>query len=67
MPSETIFKMDYTAIGQTVHLAARMEQMAMPGSVLLTRRYPSIGRRLRAGKVLGPVNVKGLNEPIGSL
>ena len=23
--------MDYTAVGQTVHLAARMEQMAMPG------------------------------------
>ena len=28
--------MDYTAIGQTVHLAARMEQMATPGSVLMT-------------------------------
>src|SRR5262245_53319456 len=28
--------MDYTAIGQTAHLAARMEQMAMPGSVLMT-------------------------------
>ena len=28
--------MDYSAIGQTTHLAARMEQMAMPGSILLT-------------------------------
>src|SRR4029434_6150895 len=28
--------MDYTAIGQTTHLAARMEQMARPGSVLAT-------------------------------
>ena len=27
-------KMDYTAVGQTTHLAARMEQMAMPGSIL---------------------------------
>jgi class 3 adenylate cyclase len=25
--------MDYTAVGQTTHLAARIEQMAMPGSV----------------------------------
>jgi len=25
--------MDYTAVGQTTHLAARMEQMAMPGSI----------------------------------
>src|SRR5439155_7770421 len=29
--------MDYTAVGQTTHLAARMEQMAMPGSILLTQ------------------------------
>src|SRR5439155_1578632 len=27
--------MDYTAVGQTTHLAARMEQMAMPGSILM--------------------------------
>ena len=26
--------MDYTAVGQTTHLAARMEQMAVPGSTL---------------------------------
>ena len=25
-------QMDYTAVGQTTHLAARMEQMAKPGS-----------------------------------
>ena len=30
--------MDYTAVGQTTHLAARMEQMAKPGSVLTTGR-----------------------------
>jgi class 3 adenylate cyclase len=28
--------MDYTAVGQTTHLAARMEQMAIPGTILLT-------------------------------
>jgi class 3 adenylate cyclase len=28
--------MDYTAVGQTTHLAARMEQFASPGSILLT-------------------------------
>src|SRR5881296_1442217 len=28
--------MDYTAVGQTTHLAARMEQLARPGSILLT-------------------------------
>jgi class 3 adenylate cyclase len=28
--------MDYTAVGQTTHLAARMEQLAKPGSALIT-------------------------------
>ena len=28
--------MDYTAVGQTTHLAARMEQIAMPGAILIT-------------------------------
>jgi class 3 adenylate cyclase len=28
--------MDYSAVGQTTHLAARMEQLAMPGSIRLT-------------------------------
>src|SRR5215510_10154718 len=29
-------RMDYTAVGQTTHLGARMEQLAAPGSVRLT-------------------------------
>src|SRR6266850_1925599 len=28
-------RMDYTAVGQTTHLAARMEQLAAPGTILL--------------------------------
>jgi class 3 adenylate cyclase len=28
--------MDYTAVGQSTHLAARMEQAAPPGSILVT-------------------------------
>jgi len=56
--------MDYTAVGQTTHLAARMEQMAMPGSILLTPE----GLRLVEGYVqvtsLGPVAVKGLRAPV---
>ena len=29
-------RMDYTAVVQTTHLAARMEQLADPGAILLT-------------------------------
>jgi class 3 adenylate cyclase len=35
--------MDYTAVGQTNHLAARMEQMAKPGSALVTGATLKLG------------------------
>jgi predicted ATPase/class 3 adenylate cyclase len=57
-------KMDYTAVGQTTHLAARMEQMAMPGSILMTADTLSLTEGFVQVKPLGPVNVKGLNDPI---
>ena len=57
-------KMDYTAIGQTVHLAARMEQMATPGSVLMTPEALRLAEGYVQVKPLGPVSVKGLTEPV---
>ena len=57
-------KMDYTAIGQTVHLAARMEQMATPGSILMTPDALRLAEGYVQVKSLGPVNVKGLTEPV---
>ena len=57
-------KMDYTAVGQSTHLAARMEQMAMPGSILMTADTLSLTEGFVQVKPLGPVNVKGLNEPV---
>jgi predicted ATPase len=56
--------MDYTAVGQTTHLAARMEQLAAPGSILLappTTRLVDGHFRLKA---LGPASVKGLSETV---
>ncbi|HET7393780.1 MAG TPA: adenylate/guanylate cyclase domain-containing protein, partial [Candidatus Binatia bacterium] len=57
-------KMDYTAVGQTVHLASRMEQMATPGSVLLTPDALRLAEGYVQVKPLGPVSVKGLTEPV---
>ena len=57
-------KMDYTAVGQTTHLAARMEQMATPGSVLMTADALRFAEGFVQVKSLGPVNVKGMNEPV---
>ena len=57
-------RMDYTAVGQTTHLAARMEQMAMPGSILLTLATLDLVEGFVAVKSLGPVPVKGLADPV---
>ena len=56
--------MDYSAVGQTTHLAARMEQLATPGSILLTAATLRLVEGLVAGQALGPVPVKGLTEPV---
>jgi class 3 adenylate cyclase/tetratricopeptide (TPR) repeat protein len=54
--------MDYTAVGQTTHLAARMEQMAMPGSTLITPGVLGLAEGYVQVKPLGPVTIKGLNR-----
>jgi class 3 adenylate cyclase/tetratricopeptide (TPR) repeat protein len=56
--------MDYTAIGQTTHLAARMEQMAKPGSALVTGDTLKLAEGFVQVKPLGAVPVKGLDIPV---
>ncbi|MGH7323180.1 MAG: ATP-binding protein [Candidatus Rokuibacteriota bacterium] len=56
--------MDYTAVGQTTHLAARMEQMAMPGSILATPDTLRLVEGYVTVKPLGPRPVKGLEAPL---
>ena len=57
-------KMDYTAVGQTTHLAARMEQLATPASILITADTLRLAEGYVEVKPLGPVNVKGLGLPV---
>jgi class 3 adenylate cyclase/tetratricopeptide (TPR) repeat protein len=57
-------RMDYTAVGQTTHLAARMEQMAMAGSIMMTAESLRFAEGFVQVKPFGPVNVKGLAEPV---
>jgi class 3 adenylate cyclase/tetratricopeptide (TPR) repeat protein len=56
--------MDYSAIGQTTHLAARMEQLAAPGSICLTRETYRLVEGFVRVKSLGPQAVRGLAEPV---
>src|SRR5881396_3894898 len=56
--------MDYSAIGQTTHLAARMEQLAPPGSIRLTAGTLRLVEGLVRVNALGPIPVRGLTEPV---
>jgi class 3 adenylate cyclase/tetratricopeptide (TPR) repeat protein len=56
--------MDYTAVGETTHLAARMEQAARPGTVLIAPATLDLVEGLVAVNSLGPVAVKGRRLPV---
>jgi class 3 adenylate cyclase/tetratricopeptide (TPR) repeat protein len=56
--------MDYSAIGETTHLAARMEQLAPPGTIRLTAATLRLVEGLVQITALGPVPVKGLAAPV---
>ena len=57
-------RMDYTAVGQTTHLAARMEQLADPGASLLTAATLQLVEGYVSVRPRGPVPVKGLIEAV---
>jgi class 3 adenylate cyclase/tetratricopeptide (TPR) repeat protein len=56
--------MDYSAVGLTTVLAARMEQLATPGSSLLTAATLRLVEGLVQVNPLGPIPVKGVDEPV---
>lgn len=55
--------MEYTVVGEAVHVAARMEQMAQPGSILTTKKTIRLAEEYVMARPLGPLPVKGLAEP----
>jgi class 3 adenylate cyclase len=57
-------RMDYTAVGQTTHLAARMEQMARPGSILVTADTLRLVEGFIHSREVGPATVRGLETPV---
>jgi class 3 adenylate cyclase/tetratricopeptide (TPR) repeat protein len=56
--------MDYSAVGQTTHLAARMEQLARPGTILLTAGTWGLVEGYFEVQPVGAVSVKGLTTPV---
>jgi class 3 adenylate cyclase/tetratricopeptide (TPR) repeat protein len=56
--------MDYSAVWQTTHLAARMEQLATPGTIRLTEETARLAEGFVEVRSLGPIPVKGLATPV---
>ena len=56
--------MDYDAIGETTHLAGRMEQLAVPGTIRITGDTLQLAEGFVQVNGLGPIPVKGLEAPI---
>src|SRR5215207_11381831 len=57
-------RIDYTVVGQTTNIAARMEQMAVPGSILITAETLALAEGYIQVTSLGQLKVKGLDVPL---
>jgi class 3 adenylate cyclase/tetratricopeptide (TPR) repeat protein len=57
-------QLDYTAVGEATHLAARMEQNAPPGSILITEAVRRLAEHAIEVKPLAPLQVAGLERPV---
>ncbi len=57
-------RVEYTAMGDAVNLAARMETAAEPGTVLITEATHKLIAPLFETEALGSVHVKGKVEPV---
>src|SRR5262249_36328794 len=57
-------RIDYTAVGQTTHLAARMEQLAEPGTIVIAPKTLSLAEDRVQVMPLGSMSIRGLAEPM---
>jgi class 3 adenylate cyclase len=57
-------RMDYTAQGLTTNLAARMQQAADPGTILVAAATHRLGEGYFRFRPLGPMRVRGLADPV---
>lgn len=60
------FRMDYTAIGDTVNVAERLESIAKPGQVLISEQlYEQVKDRFRA-EYIGEQELKGRQDKVAA-
>ena len=56
--------MNYDAVGKTVHLAARMEELAVPGTIVLTAATHKLAKGFITALSRGIVAVRGITEMV---
>ena len=57
-------RMEYSALGDAINLAARMEQTAEPGTVRIAHDTYKLVKNLFEFKSLGGIDIKGKSEPV---
>ncbi|MBI4640701.1 MAG: AAA family ATPase [Candidatus Tectomicrobia bacterium] len=57
-------RMDYTAVGDTTNIAARLQQMAEPGTILISEATARLIRGYMRLESRGFVEVRGKSEPV---
>ena len=55
---------DYVPVGHSTNLAARMEQLATPGSIVVSEYTRKLVEGYFDLKALGPAKIKGVDEPL---
>jgi class 3 adenylate cyclase len=55
---------DYTVIGRHVNLAARLEQEAKPGQILISQRTTNLIKKETDVEKLGEIVMKGFENPV---
>ncbi len=57
-------RLDYTAIGDSVNTAKRLQENALPGQILIsTEAYVHIARQIEV-RPISPINAKGKSQPL---
>jgi class 3 adenylate cyclase/tetratricopeptide (TPR) repeat protein len=65
-PISGSLRMDATAIGDTANIAARLQEAAKPGAILLSETTHRLAQDYARVEPVGPLTLKGKDEPVSA-